>query len=127
MESEFRIVANAERRMLVVLRGVVDARNAPRAREAIRRAGRPGPVSIDVAGLCEIDSCGLRALIAEAVDARRAGGWLRLRGARPPLLERLYRDGLWSLFGFDAGRDVPFRWAEGTVRIGWKEERFQSP
>src|SRR5438874_2081634 len=127
MESDFRIVADADRRTLVVLRGVVDARNAPRAREAIRRAGQPGPVSVDVAGLSEIDSCGLRALIAEAMDARRAGGSLRLRGARPPLLDQLDRDGLWGLFGFDSACDAPVFWTQGTVRIVWKEERFQSP
>src|SRR5205814_5190673 len=110
MESEFQIVADADRRTLVVLRGVVDARNAPRAREAIRRAGRPGRVNVDVAGLSEIDSSGVRALIAEAVDARRAGRRLHLRGAHPPLMERLHRNGLWSLFGFDSAGDIPFRW-----------------
>src|SRR4051812_36824926 len=127
MESEFQIVADADRRTMVVLRGVVDAHNAPRAREAIRRAGRPGRVNVDVAGLSEIDNCGVRALIAEAVDARRAGRRIHLRGARPPLLDRLYRNGLWSLFGFDSLCDTPFRCPEGTVRIVWKEERFQTP
>jgi anti-sigma regulatory factor (Ser/Thr protein kinase)/anti-anti-sigma regulatory factor len=127
MESEFQIVADADRRTLVVLRGVVDARNATRAREAIRRAAWPGPVSVDVGGLSEIDNSGVRALIAEAVDARRAGWRLHLRGAHPRLMERLHRNGLWSLFGFDSAGEIPFRWYQSTVRIVWKEERFQTP
>jgi len=127
MESEFQIVADAESRTVVVLRGVVDARNAPRAREAIRCAARPGPVGVDVAGLSEIDSSGVRALLAEAADARRLGRRLQLWGARPPLLDRLYRSGWLSLFGFDSVSDSPLALPKGTVRIVWKEERFQTP
>src|SRR5687767_3886384 len=42
MESDFRIIADSGNHTLVILRGVIDARNASLAGEAIRRAAWPG-------------------------------------------------------------------------------------
>jgi anti-sigma regulatory factor (Ser/Thr protein kinase)/anti-anti-sigma regulatory factor len=129
MESEFRIVADADSSALVVLQGVVDCRNAPFAQEAIRRAAWPGRsgICVDVRNLACIDGTGLQALVAEALDARQAGRPLRLRGATCRLLETLTRDGYLSLFGYEAAGEFLPPAPRSTVRIVLREERFSAP
>jgi serine/threonine-protein kinase RsbW len=129
MESEFRIVADSDSSTLVVLQGVVDSLNAPFAQEAIRRAAWPGrcAICVDVRDLACIDGIGLRALVSEALDARRAGRPLRLRGATRRLLDALHKNGFLNLFGFEAACDRVPPPCCGTVRIVLREERFTSP
>src|SRR5262249_40854789 len=125
---EFRIVASDRQRPLVILRGVVDGWNAPSAQEAIRRASWPGDgVSVDVSDLRSIDGCGMRALICVALDARRAGGRLRLHRAGEALRTRLLHHGLMDLIRLESPVEPGTVRGTATVRTIWKEHRLRLP
>ena len=129
MESEFQIVAGADERPLVVLRGVIDGWNAPGRR---RRSGAPPP------GWRRRQHRRGRAGVHRRLRNARAGGGSAGPAARgrSPLAAPLLRAAAPPAAAERVPGPVPTRtrWRSrrrrgraGSIRIVWKEERFRTP